>query len=67
MSLEKFGLDYIDLYLMHFPMGFKVNINYRKITEEYSENITNLHFKRIHLAMTDCNQSDLDNFNRFHF
>jgi len=26
MSLQKFGLDYIDLYLMHFPMGFK-NIN----------------------------------------
>lgn len=26
MSLDNFGLDYIDLYLMHFPMGFK-NIN----------------------------------------
>ena len=48
-------------------MGFKVNINYQKSKEEYTENITNLHFKRIHLAMTDCNQSDLDNFNRFHF
>jgi len=23
MSVEKLGLDYIDLYLMHFPMGFK--------------------------------------------
>ena len=64
MSLQKFGLDYIDLYLMHFPMGFKVNINYPEITEEDSENITNFNLKRIqcHLAMKECNQSDLGNF-----
>ena len=28
MSLDNFGLDYIDLYLMHFPMGFKVSSEY---------------------------------------
>lgn len=48
-------------------MGFKVYINYHEITEEYSEKITSLYLKRIHLAMTACNQSDLGNFCRFHF
>ena len=45
-------------------MGFKVNINYPEITEEYSENITNFNLKRIqcHRAMKECNQSDLGNF-----